>query len=383
MGCYVPGKRPIRILEVVNRMDREGVQTWLMHILRRIDRSEFAIDFLSHSDQQSAFNDEIRELGSAVIPCLEPHHPWTYALNLKRIFATKGPYDVIHCHIHHFSGLVVRVAKSAGVGLRIVHSHLDSSEADSNASAARRLYLNLMDHWIANSANRRIAASQKAGEALFGSNSQSWSILPYGIDFKPFHAVEDKHGLRQQLGLPSDAFVVGHVGRFDEQKNHSFFIRVAAEVASRCETIHFLLAGDGALRPSVEREVASLKLSRRFTFLGVRPDIPRLLVSAIDAFLFPSLFEGCPLSLIEAQAAGLPSCYSDTITNEVAIVPALLRSLSLHQPIADWAGAVLAMKDCCPPISRSAALSLAEASPFNIENAVRLLEDVYANRYTS
>src|SRR3954453_21935810 len=116
-------EQPIRILHVVGAMNRGGVETWLMHVLRHIDRHRFVMDFLTQSTNPGQFDEEIRDLGSRVLYCLNPHRPWLYAAGMRRVLAANQPYQIIHSHLHHYSGFVLRLAKRAGVPGRIAHSH--------------------------------------------------------------------------------------------------------------------------------------------------------------------------------------------------------------------------------------------------------------------
>src|SRR5208337_3468794 len=134
---------PIRILQVVGGMERAGVETWLMHVLRQIDRDRFRMDFLVHTDHPCAYDEEIHSLGSKIIPCLRPSRPWTYARNFTRILREHGPYDVVHSHVHHFSGYVVRLAHRAGIPLRISHSHNDTTNLEARSGMIRHAYLSL------------------------------------------------------------------------------------------------------------------------------------------------------------------------------------------------------------------------------------------------
>src|SRR5208283_2990654 len=123
-------KRPMRILQIVSGMDTGGVETWLMHILRRIDRDRYRFDFLVHTTKPCFYDDEIKSLGCRIIPCLHPSRPWQYAWNFFRLLKEHGPYDVVHTHVHHFSGFTLMLAHLAGVPMRIVHSHSDTSLID-------------------------------------------------------------------------------------------------------------------------------------------------------------------------------------------------------------------------------------------------------------
>lgn len=370
-----------RILQVIGGMHRRGAEIWLIHILRHIDRSRFQIDFLVHTKEPCAYDEEIRALGGKIIPCLDPARPWSYAPNFKKILRQEGPFDIVHCQAHHFSGYVIRLAKQAGVPVRIAHSHLDSFPVDAAAGISRRLYLRFMKYWINRDATAGLACSRMAAAALFGPNWQSdsrWRLLFCGIDLAPFKTREEPATLRAGLGIPADAYVIGHVGRFVDQKNHVFLVHVAREVANRDPRARFLLVGDGPLRPAIEKQVAQAGLADRVIFTGARPDVPRLMLGAMDIFLFPSLFEGLGLVLIEAQASGLPCIISDVVPEEADVVPGLVRRLSLSQPAAVWAEAVLAARDKAVTIPQAQALALVEESPFNILYSVRELEKIYS-----
>ena len=370
-------KKRISVLHVVGVMDRGGVETWLMNILRRIDRSAFTLNFVTQTMQPGVFDEEIRDLGSKVIPCLHPSRPWSYGRTLRQILASEQ-CDIVHSHVHHYSGFVMRVARSFGVKGRITHSHLDSSLADAKTSLSRAGYLKLTKRWIARDSSRKLAVSERAAVSLFGKadSLNQWQTMPCGSDLEPFTMRVDRADVKKQLGLPEVAFVIGHVGRFAEQKNHSFLVRTAAEVLVQNPRAHFVLAGDGPLRPAIEQQVAAAGLSHHFKFLGVRPDVPRLMMGAMDAFLFPSLYEGLPLALVEAQAAGLPCLYSDDIALETDIVKPLLHRLSLAQPASEWASKILQLEGK-RPVEQASALAQLRNSAFHIDETLRQLEKVY------
>lgn len=379
------GKRSIRILHVVGGMVRGGIETWLMHILRHIDRDRFRMDFLVHTPHKCAYDDEICTLGSQTIPCLYPSQPWLYAHNLKQILHKYGPYDIVHSHVHHYSGYVLRLAQQAGVPIRIAHSHNDTSSLQVKAGLYRRLYFALTQRWIVHHATLGLGCSRKAVADLFGSNWETdprWRVLYYGIDLTPFQVVNSV-AVRAELGIPTDAFVIGHVGRFVEQKNHEFLIEIAREVLEREPRMRLLLLGEGSLRPDIEQKVAQLGLTDHVIFADVRPDVPRLMLGAMDIFLLPSLYEGLGLVLIEAQAAGLPCIFADVIPEEVDVVKDLLQRLSLSQPASEWAQMLLAHRNAVSAMRQSDALSLLQTSPFNIETSVKQLENIYEDQFIS
>ena len=374
--------RPIRILHVVGGMNLGGVETWLMHVLRNIDRDRFQMDFLVHTEKPCPYDDEARALGSKIIPCLSPSKPWLYGRNFKRILREYGPYDIVHSHVHHFSGYVLYLAKQAGVAVRIAHSHNDTSVIDAKAGLYRHLYLALTKWLINRYSTLGLSASRQVARVLFNTDEKTdprWQILYCGIDLKPFYNPVDSVAVRAEFGIPPDAFVVGHVGRFEEQKNHNFLIEIATEIAKREPKMHLLLVGDGSLRSEIQQKVINNHLANCVTFTGLRSDIPQLMLGAMDMFLLPSTHEALGLVLIEAQAAGVPCVFSDVIPEEANAVKPLVRQVSLSKSASDWAEAAISAKSSALAITKANTLTILENSPFNISVSVQKLTEVYEN----
>jgi len=281
--------------------------------------------------------------------------------------------------VHHYTGNVLRLARQSGVPVRIAHSHLDY--AGEQEIWVRRLYYRLMNRWIEQHSTHGIAASRQAATALFGPDWErrgARRLLYYGIDLAPFRTNSSADAIRASLGLPKDAFVIGHVGRMAEQKNHKFLIKIFAELARREPRAYLLLVGDGELRGAIEQQACAAGVGERVIFTGVRPDVPQLMIAAMDVFLLPSLYEGLGLVGVEAQAAGLPSVVSDSVPPEMEVIPNLVRRCSLSQPASAWADMVLGLREARPAVAKDHALDLIEQSPFNIERSVRELENLYA-----
>ena len=359
-------------------MGRGGVETWLVHVLRRIDR-RFRLDFLVQTDAPCAYDDEIRALGGRIIHG-PPRYPLrSFSSHFGRVLREYGPYDVVHSHLHNYNGFVLRLAHRHGVPVRIAHSHRDASPREAQAGLAAKALRKLMKRWIDRHATVGLAASRIAGAALFGprwSSDPRWRTLYCGIDLFPFHAPVDRPTVRAEFGLPADALVIGHVGRFHTQKNHSFLVDVTTAVFLREPRACLLLVGDGELRPDIERRIAASGFRERVVFAGLRGDVPRLMKGGMDVFLLPSLYEGLPLVLIEAQAAGLPCVLSDTVSDEADVASESIARLPLDAPVERWADAVLRAGDVSGGARRNT-LAAVEDSPFNIVNGVAQLERVY------
>lgn len=373
-------KSAVRVLQFVGwGMLHGGIETWLMHVLRNIDRERFRIDFVVEAEGN--YDDEVRALGSKII--FTPHHrrPLAFKRNFEWIMRNHGPYDVVHSHYYFYSGYILQLARQSGVRIRVVHSHNDFTKYSSEQGIFWQGYYNLMRRWISWYSTNGLAVSREAAAAMFGPNWEAdprWQVFYCGIDLNPFRIPYDPVAVRTELGIPADTFVVGHVGRFFDQKNHTFLVDIAAELIKREPKARFLLIGDGPLRPGIEQRVIQAGIADKCIFAGRRNDVARLMLGAMDAFVLPSLFEGLPLVGMEVQAAGLPFVMSDTITEEVDIVKPLIQRLPLSRAASVWAETILATRrNIIPSITQREAMIAVERSKFSIGSSVRELEKIY------
>lgn len=373
------GPKEVKILQVLRGLGPGGIETWLMHLLRHMDRQRFKMDFLVHKSPH-IFEDEAAALGSKIILCPYPARPWTYAANFLRILQEHGPYQIIHTQMPR-SGYIHLLARYAQIPIRIHHCHNDENIRWTHINWQRRLSLFLSYRLIRQFATHGLAVSRAAALGAFGPDWQSdhrFGVFPASIDLSPFSNPVNRQEIRRDLGLPESAFVLGHVGRFDLQKNHSFLIDLAAEVCRRMSDAYLLLVGDGPLRPAMEEKVARLGLGRRVIFAGIRRDVPRLLRGAMDIFVFPSYFEGLPCVLMEAQAAGLPCLITDTIAEETGVIPGLIQRISLTEGTKGWAEAILAARGNRVVLSPPEAIKKMRGTMFDIEANVRHMEALYS-----
>lgn len=320
---------PIRILHAVVNMNRGGAETLLMNLYRHIDRTKVQFDFLTC--KEGVFDDEIKSLGGKIhrIPHITEVGHKGYVLALNQFFQHYTYYQAVHSHMDKMSGVVLRAARKAGIPVRIAHSHNTKSEG----GIAARLYKWYAGTHVRTAATHYIACSNAAARWLFAGNEQSALIMKNGISCEQFAFSEGiRSELRAELGISDDQLVVGHVGRFAPQKNHVQLIDMFHQLQHTVQGSVLLLAGDGPLRPAVEQKVNTLGLAEKVRFLGIRSDIDRLL-QAFDVFVFPSHHEGLPVTLIEAQGAGLPCVISDHITTEVDMGIGLVNFFSLKDQV--------------------------------------------------
>lgn len=321
---------PVRVLHAAVNMNRGGAETLVMNLYRNIDRSKVQFDFLTC--KEGVFDAEILELGGKVhrIPYVTEIGHFGYLKALHSFFAAHREYKILHSHMDKMSGFVLRAAKKAGVPVRVAHSHSTNSEGGVSA----RIYKWYASQFISSCATNFMACSYSAANWLFGKNSGGCLIIKNGINLKNFTCSPDvRKQIRDDLGINENCLVVGHVGRFYEPKNHDFIIDIFEEFARFNPDSVLILVGDGLLRSVIQNKVTGLNLQDKVKFLGVRSDVNRLL-QAFDVFIFPSLYEGLPVTLIEAQGAGVPCLISNTITSEVDMGINLVEYLPLNDKMA-------------------------------------------------
>ena len=326
------GCRPIRVAQIVGKMNGGGVEAVVMNYYRHIDRSRVQFDFLVNSDSMLIPSEEIAALGGRVFEIPPYQRVNEYQSELLRLFKQEG-WMIVHSHVNALSVFPLRAAKKADVPVRIAHSHSTSGKGEHAKNVIKAVLKTQSNRYPTD----RFACSRVAGEWLFGEGSD-FEIVYNAIELRRFYydaAVRAE--TRANLGLADGQFAIGHVGRFTAQKNHRFLIDLFSEVARHSSDAVLLLVGSGVTRPLVESRIAELGIADRVKFLGQRVDVERL-YQAFDAFVLPSLYEGLGVVAIEAQAAGLPCFLSDTITREVDVT-GTCRFLPINNPDV-WADAI-------------------------------------------
>ncbi len=370
-------KSPLKILHTLGTLNPGGVEMWLLRLLRSIDTSKFQFDFCTFGPDAGSYCLEVQRLGGVVHRC-----PLFPSSNLGRRFRKilrEGQYDVVHSHVHFFSGALLRWASMEGVPIRVAHSH--NSRDGKSDSPSRHIYRWLMKQWIQRYATHGLAASSEAAEDLFTMNWRKncrIAILHYGIDLQDFRGTVDSHLGRAQVGLQAGIPVIGHVGNFVAAKNHSFFLKIVGQILKRRPEVQFLMVGDGPLREHIQAQAQTAGFQKNMHFLGTRTDVPFLLRSCIDAFLFPSLWEGLPNAVIEAQAAGLQCVISSEISKEVVVLPRQVVRLPLSIGAEEWAKITIESmnRGKCDALMSAQAM---EKTEFCIEHSLSRLINLYSN----
>jgi glycosyltransferase involved in cell wall biosynthesis len=370
------GHEPIRVLQVVRAVPGGGADAWLLKVARQIDRERIQFDFCALWPPSASFCDEVEELGGRVFLCLFSTNLSTFPFRFRRILRAER-YDVVHSHVGWPSGVVLCQASLEGVRGRIVHSH--NSDDLNPRSLLRNAWRATMRAGIRKYATAGFACSVVAAKFLFGPQWRSdprFRVFHYGINLDLFRTAPLGGEARRELGIPADAPVIGHVGLFERRKNHAFLLEVAQQVLRSRPEVRFLMVGDGSLRPQIEAMAWELGIEKNVVFTGQRSDVPRLMLTAMDVFVFPSIEEGFGIVLTEAQAAGLRSLASDAVPSETGVVPGAVEYLALSEGAKPWAVRLLKMLES-GSVEREMALRTLEQSDFNIRQSCTELTRMY------
>lgn len=328
-----------RVLCIINTMNTGGAETFLMKVFRALDRTKYQMDFCVNVEK-NFYDKEICELGGKIfyIPP-KSNGIKTFKKNLSELIKREKYEYVLRITSNAAGFLDLKIAKKAGAKICSARSSNSSDGLGVKAKMIHRLGRFLYEKYV----DVKFAPSDLAAEYTFGKKSikqRKALILNNGIDLDVFrYYSEERDKLRKELKI-DDKIVVGHIGRFMEQKNHSFLLDVFREIKDKEKNaVLLLIGGNGDLEASVKEKVELLGINDSVIFAGIRSDIPQIL-SAMDVFVMPSFYEGMPNTVIEAQATGLHCVISNTITKQ-ANITGIVQYLSLDDSAQVWAKKVL------------------------------------------
>lgn len=357
---------PIRVLQVVTHMERGGLESMLMNYYRHIDRTRVQFDFLVHRQERAAFDDEIEALGGKIyrLPRLVP---WSrsYLNALNQFFDENLEYKIVHVHQDCLSSVILKAAAQHHVPVRIAHSH--NANQDRNLKYPIKLWYRRS---IPKYATDLFACGKDAGDWMFGG--APYRIINNAIDAAAYtYAPAKRMEVRRALGL-ADELTIGHVGRFNPQKNHPFLLEIFSALLKKEPNAVLLLVGGGDDLPKMQEKAQALGILEHVRFLGVRSDVAELM-QAMDVFVFPSLYEGLPVTMVEAQAAGLPCLISDKVPPECILTEGLVDVLPLSASPETWAEKILEKREL-PRTDRRAEIA---AHGFDITTEAVKLQEFY------
>lgn len=368
-------EEPIRVAQIIGKWLGGGVEAVVMNYYRHIDRTKIQFDFICDEDSTNIPYEEIEQLGGKVILIPPYQKVFKYHMELKKVLK-EGNYKIVHSHINTLSVFSLFAAKCAGVPVRIAHSHSTTNKKEWKKNImklALRPFTKLV-------ATDYMACTEHAGRWMFGNkeyDNGNVYLLNNAIDLEKFKFDEKlRKKIRKELMIDNDTIVIGHIGRFVAQKNHTFLIDVFNEYHRENKNSVLMLIGQGPLMEDTKNKVRKLNLDDSVKFLGQRSDANEL-YQAMDLFLFPSLYEGLGMVVVEAQASGLP-CIVSTEVPEIAKVSKKITFINLDDNVEKWAETIFKyLKN----INRKSINFIDEIRKYDIKKEVSKLEEKYLNLY--
>ena len=307
---------PIRVLHNIASLHFGGSQAFVMNIYNNIDREKVQFDFVVTPEERKDLYEQVEKMGGRIFVCPKytGKNHFAYCKWWDSFFKEHPEYHVIHGHVRSTASIYLKIAKKNGL-VTIAHSH-----STFNGNGISAIVKDMLQLPIRRTADYLFACSDKAGKWLYGEKATkqpNYRMIPNGVDLKRFAFCEEKRQqMRQELGIDEDTFVLGHIGRITVPKNHRFLVELFAEYHKENPNSRLLLVGDGELFEKVQQQCTQLGIRDAVIMAGSKTNTEDY-YQAMDVFVFPSLWEGLPVSVVEAQANGLPCLLSDVITHDV------------------------------------------------------------------
>ena len=304
-----------KIIHIIGSMNIGGAETFLMNILRNIDKERYEFVFVCYGEAKFDYEEEIKKEGARIERISIPKTVgfFRYIKELEELFIREKP-DVVHAHTYYNSAFSMLAAKKVGIETRITHSH--NTKSDVKEGIVYVIYKKIMKYIINKYSNVFLACGIDAGRAIFYKKNK-YSVIYNGIETERFIFNKESRKLkREELGIKDDEFVIGNVARFMPVKNQSFLIDIFNEYLKINNKSKLILIGDGPTKEEIQKKVTKYNITEKVLFLGIRKDVNQL-YNTMDLFVFPSLFEGFPVVLIETQINGLKALVSDNIDKTV------------------------------------------------------------------
>ena len=333
--------KPVRVLQVIGIMNRAGAESLIMNLYRAVDRNTVQFDFVEHGNAPAVYDEEILSMGGRVYRCpkfsgknlIAYRNWWDDFFDLHA-----DEYEIVHGHIGSTASIYLSSAKKNGL-FTIAHSHNTNAPLNPKELAYR-----LLSYPTRYTADYFFSCSRQAGIDRYGKkiadDSSKLSVMNNAVDTAKFaFSSEKREKIRSCYGLDNSKLVIGHVGRFAQAKNHEYLIDIFREIRTENQNAKLLMVGDGELRSNIENKVKEYGISVSVIFAGIQEHVDEYM-SAMDVLVFPSVFEGLPVTLVEAQTSGLPCFISENIPADAVIVPEIVKVLSLDDKLEVWASQI-------------------------------------------
>ncbi len=356
-----------RVLQVLGSLQRGGAETLVMNIYRNIDRKKIQFDFIVRENVNDGYEEEVKQLGGRIFVIPSPQKIGLKKCISKHIEIMKknGPYVAVHSHMNAMSFISMYAAKKCKIKNRISHSH--------STSFPGKLKLVLGRYFTRRFSTKLLACSNDAGLKLFGTNN--FEVIPNGIILENFIVKDsiEKNNYMKKLGLSENTINIIHVGRFVEPKNHEFIVEVANELKKKKVKFNLYLLGDGPKFDYIKEKVIKNDLSNYVYLLGSVSNVSEYMKAA-DLMIMPSLYEGFPVTLVEAQTAGIPSLVSDNITRKVDFNMDLVVFKCLN--VNAWVDYIIGKK-YQRLYNKERIYNTITNNNYNIANTVKIMEEIY------
>ena len=331
-------KGKIRILHILPALNFcGGMENYVMNYYRKIDRNKIQFDFITHTDLENSFKNEVKVLGGRIyeFPVFKMDKFFSIIKLIDRFFGEhKNDYKIIHCHMANAAYFYFKIAKKYGINIRILHSHQPSA-ADKITHKIRNYPLLYLGNKLA---THRVACTELAGKFLF--KNKSFITIRNAIDVNKFSFNWEKRiALRKELKI-EDKFIIGHIGRFCAQKNQKFLLEIFKELLKKNKNVYLILIGNGEDKQKIKDYIQNLDLINRVKIIPPCENVNDY-YQVFDAFVFPSLYEGLGIVLIEAQCMGLMVYTSSENIPKDVKVTSNLQFISLKKSANIWANNIL------------------------------------------
>lgn len=364
-------ERPIIVAQIIGKWVGGGVEAVVMNYYRHIDKSKVQFHFICDEDSTNIPYEEIEKLGGKVILIPPYQKIFKYQKKLKKILKENN-YKIVHSHINTLSVFPLMAAKNAKIPVRIAHSHSTTNKKEWKKNLLKQILKPFSKVY----ATDYMCCSELAGRWLFGNkvyDEEKVYLLNNAIELEKFaYSEETRKKKRKELGINNNQIVIGHIGRFVAQKNHTFLIDIFNEIRKKEKDAVLLLVGQGPLMESIKEKVNDLGLSDLVKFLGQRSDANEL-YQAFDVFLLPSLYEGLGMVAVEGQVAGLP-CICSTEVPNVAKICGNCKFIKLEDNKSIWNDTIL---NSINKVNRVSYVKEAKNCGFDINIEVSRLENKY------
>lgn len=366
--------KPIRILHMIGSLDIGGSQSMVLNLYKQIDKDRIQFDFILDHAENNYLLPKVKKLGAKVysLPAFNGKN-YFKVRSAWDVFLMEHPeYKVLHSHIRSYASIYLPIAKKHGLKT-IIHSH-----STSNGSGLLSYAKRILQYPLRFQADYYFGCSKEAGEWLFGKKiiqSNKYYMVKNAVAVEKYKLNEVIRKIyRDKLNVDDNAIVFLHVGRLHESKNHMFLLEIYNEIQKEIPNSMLLIVGDGELKKQIEGKIEDLNIDNNVKMLGARNDVAEIMQAA-DVFLFPSVWEGLPVTVVEAQAAGLPCFVSETITKDVNVTE-LVTNLPINQGAQVWKKTIINHN-----LEKRDVISDIMKKGFDIQNSAEWISEFYENLY--